>query len=265
MWEVLLEWSAGVLGLTARPRTGQLVVACVVIGCFALMMLEVWGIAGLLVPAAVIAVVGNAAREVAAARDSLWRAAHLHLDDPRQTPENAPPSLGAKPASATTLQLLGVAVNDARRARYGAANDALPGIDRALLRPDEVRLLDAVRAMISLGLDDAITGAQRAALAIPTGSEEIDAHLGRAVIAAAWSKPAQLRVIQADWDSRGITPDQDGTLARLHRLTRLRIDERLIENVGAVEARALSSEARAVGDEDFAADLEARARDRAYR
>lgn len=264
MWEVLLEWSASVLGLTARPRTGQLVIACAVIGGFALMMLEVWGVAGLLVPAAVIAVVGNAAREVAAARDALWRAAHLHLDDPRQPPAPAS-SLTAKPASATTLQALGLAVNDARRARHDAANDALPRIDRALLRADEARLLDAVLAMISLGLDDAITGAQRAALAIPTGSEEIDAHLGRAVIAAAWSKPAQLRVIQADWDSKGIAPDQDGTLARLHRLTRLRIDERLIESVGAVEARALSSEARAVGDEDFAADLEARARDRAYR
>jgi hypothetical protein len=264
VWEVLLEWSAGVLGLTARPRTGQLVVACIVIGCFSLMMLEVWGVAGLLVPGAVIAVVGNAAREVAAARDSLWRAAHLHLDDPRQTPPIAS-SLSSRPASATTLHNLGVAVNDARRARYDAANDALPRIDRALLRADEARLLDAVRAMISLGLDDAITGAHRAALALPTGSEEIDAHLGRAVIAAAWNKPAQLRVIQADWDSKGIAPDQDGTLARLHRLTRLRIDERLIESVGAVEARALSSEARAVGDEDFAADLEARARDRAYR
>lgn len=264
MWEVLLEWSAGVLGLTARPRTGQLVIACIVIGAFSLMMLEVWGIAGLLVPCSVIAVVGNAAREVAAARDCLWRAAHLHLDDPRQTPAIAA-SLSARPATATALHLLAAAVNDARRARHDAANNALPRIDRALLRADEARLLDAVRAMISLGLDDTITGAQRAALAIPTGSEEIDAHLGRAVIAAAWNKPAQLRMIQDDWESKGIAPDQDGTLARLHRLTRLRIDERLIESVGAVEARALSSEARAVGDEDFAADLEARARDRAYR
>ncbi|MEP7126537.1 MAG: hypothetical protein ABJE95_36740, partial [Byssovorax sp.] len=144
-------------------------------------------------------------------------------------------------------------------------NDALPRIDRARLRPDEARLLEAVRALISLGLDDAGTAAERARLAIPTGSDEIDAQLGRAVIADAWQHRDRLRIIQADWENKGIAPDQDGTLARLHRLTRLRIDERLIEGVGAVEARALSTEARAVGDEDFAADLEARARDRAYR
>lgn len=264
MWEVLLEWFASVLGLTARPRSGQLVVACVIVGVFALMMLEVWGLAGLLFPGAVIAVVGNAAHEVAAARDSMWRAAQLELDDPRQTPALAS-SLSARPATATTLHQLGVAVNDARRARYDAANDALPRIDRALLRADEARLLDAVRAMISLGLGDTRTAAQVAVAALPTGSEELDMLLGRTVIADAWQQPDRLRIIQADWDSKGIAPDQDGTLARLHRLTRLRIDERLIEGVGAVEARALSTEARAVGDEGFAADLEARARDRAYR
>ena len=68
-----------------------------------------------------------------------------------------------------------------------------------------------------------------------------------------------------DWDGNGIAPDQDGALARLHRLSRVRIDTRFLDDLTAAEARTLSSEARAVGDEDFAADLEARAHESAYR
>lgn len=169
------------------------------------------------------------------------------------------------PATARALRRLGDAVNDVRRGRYEVALEAIPRIDRALLRVEEIRLLDAVRAMISLGLDDRRTAAQLAATALPTGSEDLDACLGRVVIAEAWNTPESLRDIQADWGSRGVAPDQDGTLARLHRLTRLRIDERLLDDVGAAEARVLSDEARAVGDEDLAADLEARAHESAYR
>ncbi len=69
-------------------------------------------------------------------------------------------------------------------------------------------------------------------------------------------------MIDSEWDRAGISPDQDSTLARLHRLTHLRIDARLLEGVSVTEARTLSTEARAVGDEELAADLEARARER---
>lgn len=169
------------------------------------------------------------------------------------------------PITARAVRVLGVAVDDVRRGRVAAANDALPRIERSLLRADEARLLDAVRAMISLGLGDTRKAAQIAAAALPTGSEELDACLGRVLIAEAWNEPARLRGIQADWSTKGVAPDQDNALSRLHRLTRLRIDLRLLDNVGAAEARALSTEARAVGDEDFAADLEARARESAYR
>ena len=264
MVEVLLEWAARLLGLTARPRTGQLLTACAIFAVFALLTLELWGPAGLLVPAALLLLVGSAARDVAEARDSLWRAAHLRLDDPRQ-PKARASSLRAVGATAATLHHLGAAVDDARRARYDAATDALAPIDQSLLRAEEIRLVAAVRAMISLGLDPTRAAAEQAALAIPTGSEEIDAQLGRAVITSAWSEPERLRVIHADWENKGIAVDQSGTLARLHRLARLRIDARFLDDVGAAEARALSSEARAVGDEDFAADLEARAHGRAYR
>jgi hypothetical protein len=264
MWEVLLEWLASVLGLTARPRSGQLVVACLVVGVLGLVGIELWGPSGLIVPAGIVLLTAGAVRQVAGARDALWRAACLTLDAPLQQP--APVMLtGAMAPSARALAHLGAAVDDARRGHYTAANDALPRVDRSLLRPEEIRLFDAVRAMISLGLGDTGTAAKLAVAALPTGSEEIDAHLGRAVITEAWSAPERLRVIHADWENKGIAADQDGTLARLHRLTRLRIDARFLDDVGAAEARMLSSEARAVGDEDFAADLEARAHDSAYR
>lgn len=264
MWELLLESCAELLGLTVRERRGQLFVACVAAGLVGLICLEIWGEAGLLVPGAMIVIAAAAARQVVSARDAAWRAACLHLDDPRQAP--ARPSLtSAMPATARALRRLGAAIDDARRGRHAEAHEAIPHIDRAVLRVEELRLLDAVRALISLGLDDRRTAAQIAVTALPTGSEGIDACLGRIVIAEAWHAPDSLRRIQADWEGKGVAPDQDGTLARLHRLTRLRIDERLLDDVGAAEARSLSGEAREVGDEDLAADLESRARERAYR
>lgn len=264
MSEIVLEWCAGLFGLTVHARRGRLFMVCLVVGVVGLIGIELWGPAGLVVPGAMVLLAAGAARQVAGARDALWRAACLTLDAPLQQP--APVALtGAMPPSARALCQLGAAVDDARRGRYGAASEMLHRVDRALLRPEESRLVDAVRAMISLGLGDPRTAAKHATAALPTGSEEIDSHLGRAVIAEAWNTPESLRVIHADWDSKGIAPDQDGTLGRLHRLTRLRIDARFLDDVSAADARTLSSEARAVGDEAFAADLEARAHDSAYR
>lgn len=264
MWEALLDWCAGLFGLTVRDRKAGLLLGCGALFLLGLTLSQRLGLKGWIIPGFVLAGAAFAALEVTSARNTMLRAAQLHLDDPRQRPAPVEPAakLGL---TATSLHRLATAVDDVRRARYAAANEVLPGIDRDLLRPEDARLLDAVRAMISLGLGDTRTAAQLAALAIPTGSEELDTCLGRVVIAEAWQEPTRLRVIQADWDSKGIDPDQDGTLARLHRLTRLRIDEGLLEGVGAIEARALSSEARAVGDEALAADLESRARESAYR
>ena len=264
MWEVLLEWFAELFGLTVQQRRGRFVVACLMVGAISLIMLEIWGARGLLGSGALLLIAAGAARQVAVARDSTWRAACLHLDDARQPPAK---DLLARdmPTTARALRTLAAAVDDARRGHYTAAIKAISRVDRVLLRAEEARLLDAVRAMISLGLGDTRKAAQIAASALPTGSEEIDACLGRVIVADAWREPARLRVIQIDWDSKGVATDDDSALARLHRLTRLRIDERLLDHVGPAEARTLSSEARAVGDEDFAADLEARARESAYR
>lgn len=261
---MLLEGCVRVLGLTARPRSLQLVVACFGLAVLGVLSLEIWGPAGLLAPALLMFWGGTAALHVVRARDAVWRAASLHLDDPRQ-----PPRLFAAPSALAptgdALYRLALALDDVRRGRYVAANEALPRVDRALLRPEEARLLDAVRALISLGLGDTRTAAHLALAAIPTGSEELDACLGRTVIAESWHQPDRLRAIETEWERAGIAPDQDSTLARLQRLTRLRIDVRLLDGITAIEARALSTEARAVGDEDLAADLEARARRNAYR
>jgi hypothetical protein len=242
----------------------MLVIGCLGLALLAVIGLKVWGPVGLLAPALLLILGVATALQAAQARDAAWRAASLRLDDPRQLPDTSAIASAITP-TAETLRRLGVALDDVRRARYLAAHEALPRIDRALLRPEEARLLDAVHALSALGLGNARMAAQHAAAAIPTGSEELDASLGRALLAESWHQPERLRVIQTEWDRAGITPDQDSALARLHRLTRLRIDVRLLEDVSAIEARALSTEARAVGDEDLAADLEARARENAYR
>jgi hypothetical protein len=263
VWEVLLEWCAGLFGLTKRDGRTALGLGCLGLFLLGLTLAQRMGFAGWLFPGFLLALAAFAASDVIRARNAMRRAAQLPLDDPRQRPDLDPSE--HLTSTATTLRRLGAAIDDARRARYADANDALPRIDRSLLRDEELRLLDAVRAMISLGLGDTRTAAQHALTALPTGIEELDMCLGRVVIADAWQQPDRLRAIQIAWDTAGIAPDQDGPLARLHRLTRLRIDERLLESVSATEARTLSTEARAVGDEDFAADLESRARESAYR
>jgi hypothetical protein len=261
---MLFEVCARIFGLTTRPRNLLLVAACFGLGLFGVIGLEIWGRAGLLAPAVLVLLGGVAALQVVDARDAAWRAACLPLGDPRQLPR---PAVVTSPLAPTAVALhrLGVALDDVRRGRYFAAHQVLPRIDRALLRPEEARLLEAVRALISLSLGDTRTAAQQALAAIPTRSEELDACLGRAVIAESWHQPDRLSAIRTEWESAGISPDQDSTLARLQRLTRVRVDVRLLEGISAIEARALSAEARAVGDEDLAADLEARARKSAYR
>ena len=265
MWEHLLEKCASLLGLTAKTSKAPLVLASVALGVFSLITLELWGSSGLYLTAGALLFTFLAGLYVVDAREALWRAVNLSLEDPRQIPRDLGAFLERLPVTAQTLRRLGSALDDARRGRYALANAALPRIDRALLRPEELRLFNALRAMISLGLGDLSNAAQLAAAALPTGSEELDTQLGRAVITEAWHQPQRLRAIHTAWSSAGIAADHEGTLSRLHRLTRLRIDERLLETVDVIEARALSHEAREIGDEDLASDLEARARARAYR
>jgi hypothetical protein len=202
-----------------------------------------------------------AARQVGAARDAVWRAACLGLEDPRQRPSLTMRGHAVAP-TVLSLVRLAEAVDLVRRSNFTAAIELVPLIERDLLRPEEAHLVDAVRAMISIGLGATDRAARQAVTALPTGSEDLDVTLGRTMITEAWNDPARLDAIRAAWLRAGVGA---GPLDRLTRLTRLRIDTRGMEGLAAQEAKELSDEARAIGDEDLAAELDAKGRQNAYR
>jgi len=260
MWPRLLEWCADVLAGTNRKNRAWTATLSF-LGAFALtiVLLARWGIEGLVPVAIVFAFTLNAARDVFAARDGMWRAAMLPLENARQRPAGHADERYAAP-TAVALNRLAAAADAARRGRYTDANELVPLVSRELLRPDELGLLDAVRSMICLGLGDVRRAAQLAVLALPTGADDIDAALGRAVIADAWGDPDRLAAVDSAWGEAGVEASGDGTLPRLRRLTRLRIDAGMLEHVGPADAAVLSDEARAIGDEELASELGALAR-----
>jgi hypothetical protein len=264
MWDLLLEWCADSFGVTMRGRLGQLFLSCSVLSILGLLLVNRWGMLGWIPPALLLVLAAVTAHEVSSARNAVWKAACMPLDEPQQLPDS-----GAErrllPPTAIALHRLAAAVNDVRRGSYTEANDRIPSIDRSLLRPEEAQLLDAARAMVSLGLGDSRRAAQQAAVALPTGSVDLDVCLGRAMIADAWNVPERLRAIDHAWERAGIAHDPGGILSRLQKLARIRVDARLLEQIQALEARELSNEARAIGDDDLAADLDARAHPRPYR
>lgn len=226
-----------------------------------------WGWRGV-VPVVTLAVVAFVvARDVVKARASVESAAQLPLTDPRQVPEETGAREDPLAAPTTvTLRRLAAAINAARRGRYMEAHELVPRIDRARLRPREIQLLDAVRAMVSIGLGDDHRAAQQAIEVLPTGSDELDACLGRAIIADAWRSPDRLRVIDSAWTEAGVDLEGQGALTRLRRLVRVRVGQRDVDQLATAEARALSDDARAIGDEELAVELDLRARQsRSYR
>src|SRR5262249_18774759 len=130
-WEVLLEWCAGLFGATVRSRLGQLLLYCFALVVLALTLYLRWGPGALLLPAMMVVFPVLAARQVAEARDEVWRAACLRLDEPGQRPSDTRSRLVAP--TATSLGLLAEAVDDVRRGRYVDANELLPSIHRDLL------------------------------------------------------------------------------------------------------------------------------------
>lgn len=262
--DLLLEWCADAFGVTVRSRLFMLLLGALLLVVLGVVMMEGIGLEGWLLPLALALLALAAARSVLSARTRVWRAACLPLDDPRQSPEadSARPLL---PPTAIALHRLAVAVDCVRRGRYVEATEALPQIDRDLLRSEENQLLDAVRALISLGLGDSQRAARQAVAALPTGSEELDSRLGRTVVSEAWNDPARLLAIYEAWERAGLHHDRKGSLGRLQRLTRLRVDTGAIDELRAEEARDLSDEARAIGDDDLASELDARSRLSAYR
>lgn len=259
MWETIIEWCADLFGVTVHSRLGQLVVFVAGIFLVGVLLAARWGYGSLIVPVGLLGLSVAAARQVSRARDELWRAACLDLGDPEQRPPERP-KLQAPTAAALTG--LAAAVDLVRRTRYAAAGEIVPQIQRDLLRAEEVQLLDAVRAMISLGLGEPSRAASQAAAALPTGSADLDACLGRMLVADAWHNLARLGAIHAAWQRTGV---KDGPISRLSTLMRLRFDERELEHVPQDLVRDLAEDARAVGDDALASELEIRARANAYR
>ena len=265
-WSDVLEWCAEAFGATRRSRwlpflalTYGSIVVSIVFGAR-------WGFFEALAPAAIVLIIGPyVAHKVVRARDELWRAACLDLEDPRQMPR---PMRCFRPFLAPTaiaVARLAVAVDQARRGSLKRANEVVSEVERRLLRDDEVRLLEAIRALSTLASGDKRRAAQQAVLALPSGSEAIDADLGRVVVEDAWREPARLAAIDAAWDKEGIGVDHDGALARLRVLVRMRAFGGDVASLGHAEARALVDDARAIGDEDLATELESHARSGTYR
>lgn len=264
MWPLIAEWCADAFGVTNRDRSRLAVVLCIIA---AAPLAARWGWRGAL-PVILLAVVAFfRAREVVVARASVEDAANLPLSDPRQEPgEIAAREDPLAGPTTVALRRLAAAIDAARRGRTMEAHELVPRIDRARLRPREIQLLDAVRAMVSIGLGDDHRAAQQAIEALPTGSDELDACIGRAIVADAWSSPERLRVIDSAWTEAGIDLHGERALTRLRRLVRVRIGQREIAELATAEAQDLSDDARAIGDEELAVELEIQARrSRSYR
>jgi hypothetical protein len=259
VWELYLEWCAEIFGVTVRSKLGQLVVFALTLFCVGVFFSMRWGLAGWLLPAIAVTASVLAARQVSMARDHVWRAA---CGPVREDREPRHPTRGVRAPTAAALALLAGAVDAVRRGRYAEADELVPRIDRDLLRPEELQLLDAVRAMVTMGIGASERAAQQAVVALPSGSEQLDMCLGRTVVTDAWNDPARLAAIQRAWDRAGI---RAGPLSTLRSLVRIRLDAQRIEEVATPDARELSDEARAIGDDELASELDARSRPTAYR
>jgi hypothetical protein len=260
----IVEWLAGIFGATRR---GFGVAFGLTLGVGAILgaVLTVrWGyVRGLGPIVAVLGVAVLAARTVGVLRDELWRAACLKLENPLQRPRITGPGWLMGP-TAGAVGSLALAVDAVRRGELVEASGLVQLIDRALLRPEEERLLDAVRAMISLGMGDNDRAAQQAFAALPTGSAPLDEALGRVAVAQAWDNPTRLKAIDAAWEEQGVGFDLTAPMGRLHLLVKVRIEGNL-DALPVEDARALCDEARAIGDDLLAAALEARGRSSTYR
>lgn len=263
MWGLLFESCAEAFGLTRRVRPFVFVlVVGLGLGLTTLSFAE-GGPRGLIALGLVLALVGSSAAQVLAARRALWRAARAGADE--AAGEWSGGEYRDLAPTAQTLHALARAVTEAKRGKHLEASYTLRRVDRGRLRLDEERLFDATRAMVSLGLGEMKRAALQAVSALPTTIAEIDAELGRTVVAEAWRDPDRLRDIDEVWAAQGIRPGTKQPLPRLRAIVRLRIDAEARDALETWEARALADEARAIGDEALAADLESRARPTAYR
>jgi len=261
VWTWLLERCLDLFGLLGRSRAAQVLALSTLVIAVAFVYRERWGLPGLMVPGLIVLFAATVARDVAKAREALWDAACSELDE-RKERETPLVDSALTPQTAITLHHLAQAVVAVRRGRYMVAHELLPTIDRSRLRADEMRLFEAVKAMISLGLGDVSRATRRAIVALPTGSDALDMRLGRLVITDAWNAPLRLKKITQAW---GTSEATGASLSRLTQVARFRLNPAALEEVTRDEAGALAEEARAIGDEGLATELDAMVRVHAYR
>lgn len=259
VWATVLEWCAEIVAATARGRRLPPIVAAGVSTMLGLVLAVSYGPRGLLPLVGLIVIVFAAARDVFIAREELWSAALCDLDAPGQRPRWKGDRRLTAP-SAVALHQLARAVDGARRGDYADAMELVPLIDRDLLKPEELRLLDAVRALLSCGLGDDVRAAQQAVVALPTGSDALDSALGRVLLAGAWDDPERLRLVDAAWARAGVGLHEPGSMPQLRRLVGLRIEPTSGGELDSTDALALAEHARAIGDDGLAVELELRAR-----
>lgn len=262
MWDWLFETFAGVAGVTRKARSLATVAVALLGLWLCLLVIAEAGPRGLLAFGALLALTYVAAMQVVRARADLFRTARLPLAE--LGPPSERPGLDLPP-TARSLRALAWALERARRGDCFDAAEVLEKVERDHLLPAELRLYSAARALVALGLGDADRAAVHADRALPTTSEELDFLLGRMLVSEAWSDADRLRRIDHTWAAEGVATGTRTALPRLRALVRLRIDTSAIEGIETWEARSLADEARAVGDDALAADLESRARPTAYR
>jgi hypothetical protein len=250
-------------GVTTKSRLAHLGLTLIGLFVVGLVLAARYGFVGPVIPAATLLIAILAARQVMTARDRAWRAACAPISTLEEIGAEPPPVFG--PRTAMSLHHLGDGVAAARAGHFVVAQEAIARIDRASLRPEENHLVDAARALISLGLGDTARAAKQAVVALPTGVADLDAHLGRTLVVDAWDDERRLRATLGAWSRAGVGSNPSAPLARLERLVRVRIDPSILDQIPAADARELADEARVIGDEALASELDARGRSSAYR
>lgn len=259
----LLEESASLVWATNHHRRGQGVILALLAAVFVFEILPHLGLRGIAGLVILVAFIGLLASDVTRARRLLWVAATRRL---RSREPLEIDTRGIHAPTAVSLRHLAVAVDAARRGQVRSAQEQVGRIDRARLRPNELRLLDAVRAVVSLHLGERARAARQAVLALPTGSPDLDQLLGRTVFADAWQSRPRLSAIDDAWERAGVSVGGDQSLSRLRRLLRIHLEAEALDDLPPEDARTLAAEAEAIGDAELARDLDAAARQRrAYR
>lgn len=265
MWGFLNEWLGDFATLPWRMAPGRSLWKCLIgLAAFTSILSGV-ALGRPLFATIPIAFAAFALANVGSAYRCVERAAVLDLDDPMQPPREPHRLVPFAIPTAITLFELAQAIDAVRRGKTAEASDLVRAIDTRRLRAQEVRLLEGARALVTLGRGDKMRAAQQALAALPTGCEDFDTQLGRVAIASAWHDPVRLGKIVDAWSAFGAREDGREGLPRLRCLADMRIkegglepliDERLDDD----ELAALAVEARAIGDEDFARELESERR-----